>query len=210
MEDKKYVISVGRQFGSGGHDIGKKLAERLGINFYDKELLLEAAKGLGANPELFNKNDEKLPSFYINNLSMNLGFYTQAFTANPTSSYYDNMQKTVCDTIRAIADRESCVIMGRCADFLLRNNPYCINVFISASSDACAERIVRRIKDLTLDDAKALAKKTNKLRAEYYNFYTDKEWGHSSAYDLCIDSSRLPEEKVIDQIISYVKARLEL
>lgn len=71
---KKYVISVGRQFGSGGHDIGKKLAERLGIKFYDKELLLEAAKEIGANPELFKKNDEKLPSFYINNLSMNLGF----------------------------------------------------------------------------------------------------------------------------------------
>ena len=209
MAEKKYVISVGRQFGSGGHDIGKKLAERLGIKFYDKELLLEAAKELGANPELFKKNDEKLPSFYINNLSMNLGFYTQSFTSNPVSSYYDSVQKTVCDTIRAIAARESCVIMGRCADFLLRRNPYCINVFISASPDACAKRIARRIDGLTIDDAKALARKTNKLRAEYYNFYTDKEWGHSSSYDLCIDSSRLPEEAVISQIISYVKTRLE-
>ncbi len=176
---KKYVISVGRQFGSGGHDIGKKLAERLGIKFYDKELLLEAAKEIGANPELFKKNDEKLPSFYINNLSMNLGFYMQPFAASPASSYYDSVQKTVCDTIRAIAERESCVIMGRCADFLLRHNPYCINIFISASQDACAERITKRIDGLTIDDAKALAKKTNKLRAEYYNFYTDKEWGHS-------------------------------
>ena len=130
---KKYVISVGRQFGSGGHDIGKKLAERLGIKFYDKELLLEAAKEIGANPELFKKNDEKLPSFYINNLSMNLGFYMQPFAASPASSYYDSVQKTVCDTIRAIAERESCVIMGRCADFLLRHNSYCINIFISAS-----------------------------------------------------------------------------
>ena len=97
---KKYVISAGRQFGSGGHDIGKKLAERLGIKFYDKELLLEAAKEIGANPELFKKNDEKLPSFYINNLSMNLGFYMQPFAASPASSYYDSVQKTVCDTIR--------------------------------------------------------------------------------------------------------------
>lgn len=118
--------------------------------------------------------------------------------------------KTVCDTIRAIAERESCVIMGRCADFLLRHNPHCINIFISASQDACAERITKRINGLTIDDAKALAKKTNKLRAEYYNFYTDKEWGHSSSYDLCIDSSRLPEEDVINQIISYVNARLAL
>ena len=131
---KKYVISVGRQFGSGGHDIGKKLAERLGIKFYDKELLLEAAKEIGANPELFKKNDEKLPSFYINNLSMNLGFYMQPFAASPASSYYDSVQKTVCDTIRAIAERESCVIMGRCADFLLRHNPHCINIFIITST----------------------------------------------------------------------------
>ena len=207
---KKYVIGVGRQFGSGGHDIGKKLAERLGIKFYDKELLLEAAKEIGANPDLFKKNDEKLPSFYINNLSMNLGFYMQPFAASPASSYYDSVQKTVCDTIRTIAERESCVIMGRCADFLLRHNPYCINIFISASQDACAERITKRIDGLTIDDAKALAKKTNKLRAEYYNFYTDKEWGHSSSYDLCIDSSRLPEEDVINQIISYVNTRLAL
>lgn len=141
---------------------------------------------------------------------MNLGFYMQPFAASPASSYYDSVQKTVCDTIRAIAERESCVIMGRCADFLLRHNPHCINIFISASQDACAERITKRINGLTINDAKALAKKTNKLRAEYYNFYTDKEWGHSSSYDLCIDSSRLPEEDVINQIISYVNARLAL
>lgn len=90
---------------------------------------------------------------------MNLGFYMQPFAASPASSYYDSVQKTVCDTIRAIAERESCVIMGRCADFLLRHNPYCINIFISASQDACAERITKRIDGLTIDDAKALAKR---------------------------------------------------
>lgn len=89
---KKYVISVGRQFGSGGHDIGKKLAERLGIKFYDKELLLEAAKEI-ERIQNCSKTTRSLPSFYINNLSMNLGFYMQPFAASPASSYYDSVKK---------------------------------------------------------------------------------------------------------------------
>lgn len=208
MKEEKFVITIGRQFGSGGHDIGKSLAEKLGVKFYDKELLLEAAKEIGINPELFTKTDEKLPSFYLGSLSLNLGFYMHPFSAASSSSYYDSVQKAVCDTIRAVSRRESCIIVGRCADYLLRENPNCINIFISASPDACAQRIAQRTEGLTLDDAKALAKKKNKLRAEYYNFYTDKEWGHSSSYDLCIDSSRIKENEIIDLIISYINFRL--
>lgn len=208
MQEKKFILTVGRQFGSGGHEIGEELARRLGVKFYDKELLLEAAKEIGANPELFKKNDEKLPSFYINNLSLNLGFYVQPF-AMGASTYYDSMQKTLCDTIRTIAKRESCVIMGRCADYLLRNEPNCINIFISASQEACAERIANRMDGMTLDDAKALAKKTNRLRAEYYNFYTDKVWGHSTSYDLCVDSSRMPREDLLELVMKYIDVRLK-
>lgn len=207
MADKKFTITIGRQFGSGGHDIGKKLAEKLGIKFYDKELLLEAAKEAGLNPALFKKADEKLPSFYLSNLSMNIGFYMHQFS--PSASYYDSVQKAICDMIRTVAERESCIIVGRCADYLLRDNPRCINIFISASQDACAERIVKRMDGMTIDDAKSLAKKENKLRAEYYNFYTDKEWGHSTSYDLCFDSSRLPEDDIIDIIIEYANRRLK-
>lgn len=207
-ENKKFIITVGRQFGSGGHDIGKKLAEKLNIKFYDKELLLEAAKEAGLNPALFRKADEKLPSFYISNLSMNFGFYTQSFSPSPTT-YYDSVQKAICDMIRNIAAKESCIIVGRCADYLLRDNPNCINIFISASADACAQRIIKRTEGLTVDDAKSLAKKENKLRAEYYNFYTDKEWGHSSSYDLCIDSSRIDTESIIEIIIAYINRRLK-
>ena len=206
MTDKKFVITVGRQFGSGGHDIGKKLSEKLGVKFYDKELLLEAAKEAGLNPALFKKADEKLPTFYISNLSMNIGFYMQPFS--PSASYYDSVQKAICDMIRTVAERESCIIVGRCADYLLRDNPNCINIFISASPEACAKRIVNRTEGITTDDAKNIAKKENKLRAEYYNFYTDKEWGHSTSYDLCLDSSRLPEDDIIDIIIDYTNRRL--
>ena len=150
MADKKFIITIGRQFGSGGHDIGKKLAEKLGIKFYDKELLLEAAKEAGLNPALFKKADEKLPSFYLSNLSMNIGFYMHQFS--PSASYYDSVQKAICDMIRTVAERESCIIVGRCADYLLRDNPRCINIFISASQDACAERIVKRMDGMTIDD----------------------------------------------------------
>ena len=128
---------------------------------------------------------------------------------SPSASYYDSVQKAICDMIRTVAERESCIIVGRCADYLLRDNPRCINIFISASQDACAERIVKRMDGMTIDDAKSLAKKENKLRAEYYNFYTDKEWGHSTSYDLCFDSSRLPEDDIIDIIIEYANRRLK-
>lgn len=207
MKDK-YVITIGRQFGSGGHDIGKILAEELNIPFFDKELLLEAAKEIGVSPKLFSQADEKLPSFYAGNFSMGLGFYLHPFSTTSASTYYDNVQKAICDTIRTLAHRGPCVIVGRCADYLLRDNPDVINIFISASEQACANRIVARTEGLSLDDAKALAKKKNKLRAEYYNFFTDKEWGHSSSYDLCIDSSKLSEEKIIQLIISYTRQRL--
>lgn len=209
MNDKKFVITVGRQFGSGGHDIAQKLAKKLGVKFYDKELLLEAAKEMGINPELLKKNDEKLPTFYISNVSINLGFYIQPFTSITNTSYYDNVQKSICNMIRTIGEKESCVIVGRCADYLLRENPNCINIFISSSAAACAERISKRMEDTTIDDAMAIAKKENKLRAEYYNFYTDKEWGHSSSYDLCLDSSRLSEDDIIDIIIDYKNKRVK-
>lgn len=206
-KEDKFVVTIGRQFGSGGHVIGKKLAERLGVQFYDKELLLEAAKELGLNPNILQKTDEKLPPFYVGNLSLTLGFYMQPFSS-PATSYYDNVQKSLCDTIKAVAARESCVIVGRCADYLLRDNPRCFNVFISASPQACAKRIVERTEGISLDDALVQAKKENKLRAEYYNFYTDKEWGHSSSYDLCIDSSRLGIDDSIEIIVYSLQRRL--
>lgn len=209
MDDKKFVITIGRQFGSGGHDIGKLLAKKLGIRFYDKELLLKAAEGIGLNHELIQNTDEQLPSFYIGNLSLNLGFYTNPFATSPTATCYDNIQKAVCDTIRKVSQKESCVIVGRCADYLLRDNPRCINIFISASPDACARRIAKRTKGLSLEEAIDFAEKKDKQRADYYNFYTDKTWGHSSSYDLCIDSSRLDEEKIIDLITLYMTSRLK-
>lgn len=210
MQEKKFVITIGRQFGSGGRCIGRKLAEKLNIKFYDKELLLETAKETGIHPNLVQKSDERLPSFYLGNMSsMNLGFYIHPFSTSPAVSYYDSIQKAVSDMIRTIAARESCIIVGRCADYLLRENPNCINIFISASPEACAQRIISRTEGMTIDDAKALAKKENKLRAEYYNFYTDKQWGHSSSYDLCIDSSRIDEQAAIDLIVQYVESRLK-
>ncbi|MDY6106307.1 MAG: cytidylate kinase-like family protein [Candidatus Limisoma sp.] len=207
MKDKKYVITVGRQFGSGGHDIGRRLAERLGISFYDKELLLEAARQSGMNPELIKKTDERLPSFYIGNLSMSIGYYIQPFHSSASTIYYEAIQSAVRQMIEQLAEKESCVVVGRCADYLLRHNPNCINIFISAPIDDCAERVARRLS-INLSDARDKVEKENKLRADYYNFYTDRQWGQADTYDLCIDSSKISEDAAIDIIIAYAKARL--
>lgn len=208
MAEQRFIITIGRQFGSGGLDIAQRLAKRLGVKCYDKELLLEAAEEMGANPELFKKHDEKLPTFYAGNFSINLGSFIQSFSTQPTTSYYDDVQRTICDTLHTIAQRESCVIVGRCADYLLRNHPRCINIFISASASACARRIMKRKEADNEEEAIALAKKSNKLRAEYYNFYTDKEWGYSGSYDLCIDSSKMTEDEVVSLILRYIEMRL--
>ena len=207
LKDKKFVITIGRQFGSGGHDIGKKLAEALSIPFYDKELLLVAAKESGLNPELFKKADEKLPSFYMSSLAINLGYYIQPFDSSPTADYYEKIQEAISDMIAKVADKGSCVIVGRCADYHLRDNKNSINIFICASEDACAERISQR-EGITKEDAINLAKKENKLRAEYYNFYTNKEWSSSGSYDLCIDSSKISEDDIIKIILAYIDIRL--
>lgn len=207
--DKKFVVAIGRQFGSGGHNIAKKLAEKLGISFYDKELLLEAAKETGLNPDLFEKADEKLPSFYISNISMNIGYYIQPFHPSHSANFYERVNKAICDMIEEIAQKESCVIVGRCADHILRNKEKCISIFISADKDSCAERVMQRTEGLSKSEAIALATKEDKLRAEYYNFYTDKEWGTANSYDLCIDSSKLAEDKVIDILINYIETRLK-
>lgn len=206
--DKKFIVTIGRQFGSGGHNIAKKLAEKLGIAFYDKELLFEAAKETGLNPDLFEKADEKLPSFYIGNISMNIGYYIQPFHPSHSANYYERVNKAICDIIEDIATKESCIIVGRCADHILRNKENCISIFISADKDSCANRVIQRTNGLSKNEALSLIAKEDKLRAEYYNFYTDKEWGTANSYDLCINSSKLAEDKVIDILINYIETRL--
>ncbi len=205
--DSPIVITIGRQFGSGGRVLGKLLAQRLGIEFYDKELLLEAARKAGVIPEIYERKDERMPSVLGGGISFAMGLINQAPWAGTTSISDESMQNAIADTIRDLASKHSCVIVGRTADYVLRDNPRCINIFVHAPEQECIRRVMERADCATEAEAKAKCRKINKLRAGYYNFYTDKRWGNSTSYHLTVDSSSLPMPDLADFIASYVKLK---
>lgn len=204
---EKYVITVGRRMGSGGRALGRLLADKLGIDFYDRELLLEVSKKSGLCPQMFERNDERRPHFISGLFSFNMGMGPVA-TMTTSSISDDALYKAQCDFIHEIADKGPCVIVGRTADYVLRDTPNVINIFINADLDDCATRMVRRDPTLSHEQAKRLAEKTNKLRAGFYNFYTDKRWGDSGSYDITFNSSTMSLEDIADMVIDYLYRRL--
>ena len=208
-EESKYVITIGRQYGSGGREIGRMVANALGIKYYDKELLTEAARSSGVCQEMFEAVDERTPSFFSNLWSFNLGFNTGAYLLGNTPLSDDRIYTAQCAVMRELAEKSSCVIVGRSADYVLRNNPRLVSVFIHASLEARVKRIMGRGDCETEDAARSLAAKKDKLRSSYYNFYTDKTRGNAASYDLSIDSSKLTSEEVCKMIVDYVHLRLK-
>ncbi len=204
-----YTITIGRQFGSGGRLIGQALAKALGIEYYDKALLHESARHAGMSPELFERNDEKAPSFFTAGFpSLNMGYSVfSMFSPHNSSISDDAIYRAQSDVIRSIADRHSCVIVGRSADYALRGRDNVINIFIHAPIEERVKRIMERGDATTPEHARQLAEKTNKLRASYYNFYTDKQWGHASSYDLTIDSSRMTVDEIVELVKHYIDLR---
>jgi len=205
---QNFTISIGRQFGSGGREIGKLVAQRLGIAYYDKELLTEAAKSSGMNSDFFEAADERSPKFFSSLVAFSAGYHGSSLYMGNTPISSDNIYRQQSEVIVELAHRSSCVIMGRTADYILRNEPNTISVFIHASMEQRLQRIMKRDNCKSVEEARVLAEKKNKLRAEYYNFYTEKRWGDAQSYDLSIDSSKLPIEAVVDIIVQYVNARL--
>lgn len=205
---EKYVITVGRSFGSGGRALGRLIADKLGIAFYDKELLVKAAEKAGMSPEYFERNDERVPRFFSGLFSFNHGYNPMSFYAGTSSITSDAIYQAQCDFIHEIAATGPCVIVGRSADYVLRDVDNVINIFVHAAMDDCVRRIVERADTMTDDEARSLAERTNKLRAAFYNFYTDKRWGVASSYDLTLNSSLMPLEDCADFVIEYVRRRL--
>lgn len=207
-QDRKYVITVGRQFGSGGREFARHIADAFGIGYYDKELLLEAARHAGVDAGFFERSDEKFPTFTGGGFSFNMGISSMPWYT-PSSISDESIYRDMSDVIKEIADRGPCVIVGRSADYVLRDSGIpTVNLFIHAPMEECVKRILRRRDKLKEQDAKSLAEKTNKLRANYYNFYTDKRWGMASSYDLCLDSSLLPMEDMVDVLARYIERRM--
>ena len=205
--DKNYVIAIGRQFGCGGREVGQRVAQLLDIDYYDKQLLLEASKASGIMPELFEAADERTPKFFPSLWPLNLAMAGSTFTGDiPMSD--DSIYKAQCQVMKDLVDRKPCVIVGRTADYVLRDYCPVISVFLHAPIEDRVKRIIERGDCDTHDAAEKRADKIGKLRAEYYNFYTDKLWGHADSYDLCLDSSLLGIEGTAQLIVDFVKRRL--
>lgn len=200
------VITIGRQCGSGGKKIGQMLAEKMGVKCYDKELLTRAAKESGLCEELFETHDEKPTSSFLYSLVMDtysLGYTTSAYMDMPINHKIFLAQ---FDTIKKLADEESCVIVGRCADYALAEYPNTVSVFITGDDKDKLESLKEMYK---VDDSKAkdIMVKTDKKRASYYNYYSSKKWGDSRSYDLCINSTALGMEGSVDMILEFAKKK---
>ncbi len=204
MENKgNLIISIGRQFGAGGMAVGKRLADRLGIGYYDRELVFEAAKDFGFAPEFFEKADEKSSAYSGNVLQWVGSLVTGGFQSKNFLSQ-DALFEMQSSAIRRLAEEKSCVIVGRCSDYVLRDNPNCVSVFLHSTDDDRSERIAQR-NGMTKEEALERMKVEDKRRASYYNFYSDKTWGMSSTYTLSINVSTLGVDGTVDFIIHYLK-----
>ncbi len=199
---KKIIITIGRQFGSGGHEIGEKLAKKLGIKFYDKELIKIIAKQSGLCEKVLESYDEKPTNSLLYSIVMDI--YPSVMYSGPTID--QQIYQANYDTIRSLAEEGSCVIVGRCADYILRDRPELISVFVHANNDFRAARIAEEYK---LPDAKVrdMLVKTDKKRASYYNFQSEKQWGAAASYNICIESSALGIDNSVKLLEDYIRLR---
>ncbi len=208
--EKKFIINLGRELGSGGRIIGKRVAEQLGIEFYDKRLIKLAAQQSGISAELFERVDEHSRRKTLSTL---VSYLRNPFSGSEAAS--DNVISAEAlfeiqsDVIRKIAQRGSALFVGRCSDYILRDYPLSINVFVTASR---ADRIARIAALHSVDEQQAerMIERCDEQRADFYNFYGTGEWGHASSYHLCINSSLLGIEQTADYIVEFIRANLAL
>lgn len=203
--NNKYVITIGRQFGSGGRAIGQKLSEKLSLPFYDKELISLAAKESGMNPEVFKEVDETAANSLLYSLSMGLYSFNGPLAMGdlPVNDKLYILQHQI---IKELAAKGPCVIVGRCADYVLKDNPHTINIFIHANIEYRKKRAVV-VHNIAERRAETIINKTDKTRANYYSFYTGQKWGVTQNYDLCIDSSKLSDEQIVELICEYINLK---
>lgn len=203
--DKKVVITIARQYGSGGKTIGKMLSERLGIEYYDKDLINKASEESGINVSLFASADEKNSGLFSKLKKKNYG----GDVLSPSSSDFtseENLFNYQAKIIRELADKESCIIVGRAADYILRDRDDVISVFVHAPQEFLLKEAGERLPETGKELEKRIAK-IDKGRADYYKTHTGRDWMDARNYDLCLDSSKMSWEKCVDEIISYMNVR---
>ena len=197
QEKKNTIINVGRSFGSGGGYVGQAIAEKLGIPFYDNELISKAAEESGYSKDLFAGGEKKRSIFSASS------FFTSGRMSYMDSAYVndDILFKAQSEVIRSVAEKGDAVIIGRCADYILRDLN-CLDVFVCGPEAYRIQRLVE-LEGLSADEAEALMRRKDRTRETYYNYYTFGAWGVASNYDLCVDSSILGIEGTADFIIDF-------
>ena len=205
--NKNFIITIGRQLGSGGRSIANLLAEHYGITAYDRKVIEMAAQESGLSAEFFENADEKkwhgfFHAIFSNRAAANALGSSENYLSN------DALFKMQSDTIRDLAERESCIFVGRCADYILREHPCHINLFFTADRADRVSRIAQE-KNITEAQAAELIEKTDRRRADYYNYYSGKTWGAAESYDLCINTSHLGFERTTELLKEYIESRIK-
>lgn len=199
-----FVITIARGYGSGGKTIGKMLAERLNVHFYDRELMRLASDNSGINEELFVKADEKLKKSLLFRAAKKV--YNGELIPPDSDDFVsnDNLFNYQAKVMKEIAIQESCVIVGRCADFVLKDMKNVIRIFVHAPFEDCVHTVME-LSDISKEDAVKKITSIDKHRAEYYKYYTGRTWENAANYDLCLNSSILGFQKCVDIVIDYMK-----
>lgn len=203
---KKFIVTIGRQFGSGGSEIGYRLAKELGIKYYDKDIVVQAAKESGMCEHVMAQEEEKATGSFLYSMVLAPHAAASHFLNWTEDSLNDRIYKAQANYIRKVAAEESCVFIGRCADYLLWDEPNVYRVFIQADME---DRVARIAKEGNISEKKAaeIIKKKDKTRANYYNFHTNNRWTELTNYDLSLNVSKIGG---IDQAVHLIREMIEL
>jgi len=201
------VITIARSYGSGGRRMGKLLAQELGYEYYDRDIMRMASDESGISEELFKKMDEtaRLPLFRIAR-----DVYTGEVIPPDSDDFIsnENLFRYQAKIIRELAATRNCVIVGRCANFILRGRENVMNVFVTAPVVDCVRRVMQT-DGLDLEEAEKKIKKIDKRRADYYKYFTGRQWHDAALYDLCLNTGHMSEKKCVDLVRAYMDARFE-
>ena len=203
---EKVIITIARQYGSGGRTIGEELAKKLGISYYDKDIIRMASEESGIHEQLFGRADENVSTkqrFFAKS-----GIYKGELIPPQSKDFTsdENLFNYQAKIIRQLAEESSCVIIGRCADHILADVPGVVRVFVHAPEDFCLQEAMK-VNSLSVSDVQKLIAQTDEYRAHYYKYYTGQEWKNAKNYDLSLDSSRLGFDGTVEAILSYIEVR---
>ncbi|MEQ2579033.1 AAA family ATPase [Hominiventricola aquisgranensis] len=204
---KKKIVTISRQYGSGGRYIGENLAKAMGVPCYDEKLIDMVAKESGFAQSFVAEKGERMTGSLLFNIASSLSFANNVFSTNNGVTLQDEIYFTQNRIIKELADKGPCVIVGRCADYILREREDCLNVFIFADNESKIER-AEKYFNITREEAPEVLKKKDKARANHYKYYTDQEWGMASNYDLCLNSGLIGIEgcvKAIQQVLELTE-----